>query len=76
MGVCVGGERSRYVSRLPKGRQSRINIKSTAVAESTFLREFCYKGIAAYLTECRVTGSTVYSPVMAIWLGGMNSSDG
>lgn len=66
------------VDRLAKGRQSRVNVESTAVAESTFLRKFWRKGILACLKESRVMGCGVHRLVMAIWLGdrGVDSSVG
>lgn len=57
---------TRNAGRLAKGRQSRINVKGTAVVESTFLREFWCKEILACLTESRITGYTVHCPAMAI----------
>lgn len=51
---------------LAKGRQSRINVKSTAVAEPTFLRKIWFKGISACLKESRVMGCGVHRPGMAI----------
>lgn len=67
MGVCDGGwgERDRYVSRLAKGRQSRINIKSTAVARVNFPKGVLLQGNSSLLN--RMQGHGIY---------GSQSSDG